>query len=76
MSHKFNDEYVSNKKAFAIQPFWHGIYLISSILVVDTVLILIFSLIGCSIHHAGVGSPSFKRVGPISPQPQYNKTPP
>lgn len=61
-----NDEYVSNKKAIAIQPFWHGIYLISSILVVDTVLILIFSLIGCSIHHADVGSPSFKRVGPIS----------
>ena len=59
-----NDDYVSNKKA--IQPFWHGIYLISSILVVDTALILIYSLIGCSIHHDGVGSSSFKRARPVS----------
>lgn len=59
-----DDGYVMNKKS--IKPFWHGIYLIVSALVVDIVLIVIYSMIGCSIHQSRRNSFRFRRSGRLS----------
>ncbi|XP_062597493.1 cholecystokinin receptor type A-like [Saccostrea cucullata] len=56
-----DDKYVSNK--MAIKPFWHGIYLIVSIFVVDSILIVIYSLIGCAIYRRRVGPSALRRSG-------------
>ncbi|XP_061164834.1 putative tyramine receptor 2 [Saccostrea echinata] len=56
-----DDEYASNK--MAIKPFWHGIYLIVSIFVVDSILIIIYSLIGCTIYKRRIGPSGLRRSG-------------
>lgn len=56
-----DDDYILNQKS--IKPFWHGIYLIVSTLVVDIVLIVIYSMIGCSIHQSRRNSFRFRRSG-------------
>lgn len=59
-----DDDYVSNQKT--IKPFWHGIYLILSIFVVDSIFIIIYCMIGCSIYQRRISPSSFRRDSRIS----------